>query len=1000
MHTKLWWLACVAVLLLAPRRSFAQLAPTGSHYAARSSDTGFTGADGAGGYSTSIPFDFPTARGGLPIPVQAATGGARYGALGVGWDVPLSFVYVDESFAHRRPTSRKRVSVSLMGRTTEMVQYGGEWLGRSATDLKLITDGATYTLFDGNGLTYVFTKPSALNGTGGPSASDGLWLLTYIDGPGGSRLFLGYDIQTGKANANDPADSVSINLAKVSYNRHPVDGCFKNDIELVYQTRAAGAPPRSLTVLGDRILARFVRLDAIDVKARTDCRTTPQVLRHYSFLYERPDADSGQDRLTKVTLTGRSVSGVPAPTVPVATYAYGSASSGPDGARVLSYASSGSWALPSGAYPAITQAAAGADAALSFSSPIGSAVEVAGTVQTLVDFTGDGRADLVFRDDKGASPTYKLKIARNDPSAAGGFAAPEFLDGVPTHLMDARSFKYARFKQPTDSLYNEENIWTQTIDVNGDGRLDIVDAASQAWIWVVYLNTPDSSVASGIKWERRAYNITKLYNHFHDEGWGSSLEGGFLPLSRRITGRRYVRETCWVKTNGQWVSAPQWVRAPLVPGTNFNIRECDQPKETYDLSSHGDELTFTEWSLADMNGDGYPDFTFNSSPIVFTGTVTILREPGSDKYSYGTETLTLAPRDASNQVLTAYNSSGVFIRETSPGDPFTNAVALFSSGCGVGMWRADEPTASQGSECGFADVNGDGIADRLTEFGYALLGTGMGFNTTRVALLGRSWLAQVSDHRAKCDLDGSDWALARTSQAIRDLTGDGIPDIARASGSGLSVTVGTGSGYSPSGLGSPANIAVTLSQVDERCDGRSSRTASGMFDVDGDGKADYVWLNSSQNGFGASSLTNSTSAVGAADAGRLISIGNGYGATTNITYRSAKSDTTTKHQVAAPEIVVDSEQTTGLAKTLYAYGNIDTYRRIQADRVPAPCRVDSVGGLTSFWTRDRNRRIRTGAIREHSIAERTLWPVLESRNHQRGDRDGGAVHRSVDDPPD
>src|SRR5262245_61842749 len=95
------------VVWLAPRSSDAQLAPTGGHYAARPSDTGFDGGgpNAMGGYSTSIPLSFPPARGGLPIPMEVVYSGHGFGAAGLDWDIPLSYVQVDNSFSHRRPAS-------------------------------------------------------------------------------------------------------------------------------------------------------------------------------------------------------------------------------------------------------------------------------------------------------------------------------------------------------------------------------------------------------------------------------------------------------------------------------------------------------------------------------------------------------------------------------------------------------------------------------------------------------------------------------------------------------------------------------------------------------------------------------------------------------------------------------------------------------------------------------------------------------------------------------
>ncbi len=72
----------------------AQLAPTGSHYAGRASDTGHGGSmvSVTGGFGASIPLDLPTARTGLPIPLQIVYGGRSVGAAGLGWDIPLNSV--------------------------------------------------------------------------------------------------------------------------------------------------------------------------------------------------------------------------------------------------------------------------------------------------------------------------------------------------------------------------------------------------------------------------------------------------------------------------------------------------------------------------------------------------------------------------------------------------------------------------------------------------------------------------------------------------------------------------------------------------------------------------------------------------------------------------------------------------------------------------------------------------------------------------------------------
>jgi hypothetical protein len=162
------WLTLFAMTSLWSRPSAAQLAPTGAHYAGRPSDTGHSGPNDQGGYPASIPLDLPSSRGGLPVPVQIVSGARGFGAAGVGWDIPLSYVMVDNSLAHRRPAMapgatvkpRERVTLSLLGRNVEMLPQGDGWIGRSATDLSMHENGETWTVVDKRNHVHVHARPT------------------------------------------------------------------------------------------------------------------------------------------------------------------------------------------------------------------------------------------------------------------------------------------------------------------------------------------------------------------------------------------------------------------------------------------------------------------------------------------------------------------------------------------------------------------------------------------------------------------------------------------------------------------------------------------------------------------------------------------------------------------------------------------------------------------------------------------------------------------------
>src|SRR5437870_9667693 len=94
----------IAMALFVGGAARAQVAPQGSHQAGRASDTGFAGlVNSTGGYTTSVPLDLIPAKGGLPVPVQVTYGGRAVGAAGMGWDVPISYILRDTTYAHRLP---------------------------------------------------------------------------------------------------------------------------------------------------------------------------------------------------------------------------------------------------------------------------------------------------------------------------------------------------------------------------------------------------------------------------------------------------------------------------------------------------------------------------------------------------------------------------------------------------------------------------------------------------------------------------------------------------------------------------------------------------------------------------------------------------------------------------------------------------------------------------------------------------------------------------------
>ena len=108
-------------------------------------------------------------------------------------------------------------------------------------------------------------------------------------------------------------------------------------------------------------------------------------------------------------------------------------------------------------------------------------------------------------------------------------------------------------------------------------------------------------------------------------------------------------------------------------------------------------------------------------------------------------------------------------------------IAALANGS-TGMMRTTDGLQYQ--ICGIADVNGDGVPDRIDGL-RAFLGTGIGFSPVYLSLPVGGRASQESDHDRTC---GPTWRRALRRQQVggrRDLTGDGIPDAIHTWQSGI-----------------------------------------------------------------------------------------------------------------------------------------------------------------------------------------------------------------------
>jgi hypothetical protein len=728
--------------LLAATPASAQLAPTGGHYAGRPSDTGYAGeVNSSGGYQAAVPLDWPSVRGGLPIPLQLSYRERGVGAAGAGWDVPLSYIRRDTTLARRRPAgtadvapqAREQVTLVLEGQQLDLVRTAAGWVAqRDAPDLAIReqNDG-TWVVFDGGGRTYQFTVAApALSGVG-------LWHLAAITGPGGSKVALNYTV--GAPTIAGTPDAASIDLASIQYNPDST-GCYKNTITLAYDAPAAVL---SVALVGSKAIARIHKLTSISVKSAPSCGGTVQTLRAYQLSY-LTDGDTTLPRLHKVQMTGRD--GTPEATapVPIATYSYGTATSGGQ----LTYQSAPTILASA---PVTTLGTTGIDVAARPSERFGLSTSAA-----LADFTGDGRADLATG----------FGLLPNLPTGASGQPMLAASTGFAIKPLETRTTDTTRYDQGRGNI-EDDKLWRQLIDVDGDGRVDVIDAAEQRGVWTVHLNTPDPANPQNTIWVQRAYSTAKLAQYLRAHGLWSGDD--YVPLSLRSSVRDLVYSVC-AKWNGR-----QWFEYE----DDFSGGSCPPGGH---LDSKGPESTITQWELKDVNGDGYPDIVLGSSSLGIHEQLANLPKPVHPVTGsvFTTRTDSVQPSPG-NQLIAMFNVAGVHLDATTT-DAFSAPVVLRASAdCGVARWSPLDGTHQQ-LACDLIDVNGDGILD-LVNGSSVFLGTGAlggaGFFTPGATMTLPGALAiQTNAAATTCapPATGATINQVRQIAGLRDVTGDGIPD--------------------------------------------------------------------------------------------------------------------------------------------------------------------------------------------------------------------------------
>src|SRR5262249_46453633 len=241
--------------------------------------------------------------------------------------------------------------------------------------------------------------------------------------------------------------------------------------------------PLSLSMLGGTPLVRMHKMHAINVTAREVPADQPQPcsfpmrsLRTYNLEYQN-DIDTGQFQLRRVTMIGQENSAERNLTLPVATYTYGQATDSNGNLAYTLRQQIAAASLP----PAVNTTYA---LASTLSGIAGDNSVFAQSWQSLLDINGDGRPDLLYTDSVASSG---MTAALNKPDPANPTNAIFTPTSVPPNGIDGGGFRFESFqsqpapRQPdVDGSGNASHTWVQMIDMNADGRLDVVVANYRA----------------------------------------------------------------------------------------------------------------------------------------------------------------------------------------------------------------------------------------------------------------------------------------------------------------------------------------------------------------------------------------------------------------------------------------------------------------------------------------------------------------------------------------
>lgn len=550
-----------------------------------------------GAASYSYPIEVPKGTSGLQLAIsisynsQSAKG--RPGILGAGWSLSQNYIYRDVNFT-LDDTSDDRFKLVLNGASNDIV-YGTDGYHTKTETFLRIQNFSTYWLVTSrDGVQYRFGYNADSNLASNTGRSYTLkWSLDQIEDTHGNKVFYTYQ--------EDPnsEDRGSVYLSNIQYNLDR-----KREIRFNYET--AQRPDYRIVYDQGNLLAESRRLSSIEVRAAGN------LVRKYTFEYSTLNAENTLSSLSKIKYLGSDLSVL----------------------HSISFEYSPSM-------PGFTNKSKEYLLPVVFSNNFG----VDSGIRT-VDLNRDGFVDLIQGRESSSEKRAWLNNKAGGWTNSSQFAPPVFfIDSTNkdsgARLSDVNSDGFIDIIQAngtarlaflgTGSGWSPSSTWlppenftlsgsdtgAQLVDVNGDGRVDVIqakDSQKQA-----FLNNGSRWVNATSSWTIPVVFISS------NKDTGARFEdvnGDGLPDI--IQGQNNGTETrkAWLNTGSGWTESSTW--APPIIFTNtthvdIGVRFADLNGDGLtDILEDYSNVSSTVGNAWINNGNGWVSNNTWQSPVAFT----------------------------------------------------------------------------------------------------------------------------------------------------------------------------------------------------------------------------------------------------------------------------------------------------------------------------------------------------------------------------------------------